>query len=380
MQKFVKALFPAVSVLALAACGAAAEETTPATNQPANNEPAATAPADQTPTDAVDVSIALIAHSPESILDDGSFNQGAWQGIQAFANAHGLAASQTQFFQPHEGSDAARIDLIYEAIASGHNFIVLPGFHFVASSYEAQNLFPDTQFVVLDAVPAGGVINNNLVAIEYAEEEAGFLAGYAAVMEGYRHLGFMGGIAVPAVVRFGHGFIQGAEHAAESLGLAAGELIINYTYLGSFAPSPEVTTQAAAWYVSGVEVIFAAAGGAGGSVFAAAEGAGASAIGVDVNQSGDSDSVITSAMKGLAPSVYAMLTDFVAGNFRGGQHLIFDASIDGVALPMNDSRFTNFTQAQYDAIFAQLASGAVSVSNSLEMGDIQTTLVTVNEM
>ncbi|MCL2400562.1 MAG: BMP family ABC transporter substrate-binding protein [Defluviitaleaceae bacterium] len=363
MKKCLKFIFLSVWVVAMMAfLGACAGSTTPSAT--------------------TDIQIALIAHSPDSILDDGSFNQGAWDGITRFIASNGLNATNANFFQPHEASDVARIDLIAGAISEGANILVLPGFHFESALYEAQDLFPDVKFVLLDASPRrdGNVrIENNVAAIHYAEEQAGFLAGYAAVMEGYRDLGFMGGIAVPAVVRFGHGFIQGADFAANSLGLAAGEVTINYNYVGGFAPSPEVATTASAWFIAGTEVIFAAAGGAGGSIMSGAEGSGGVVIGVDVDQAHLSPTVITSAIKGLNVSVYSMLTDFMEGNFRGGEQL-FDASINGVGLPMDSARFQNFTQAQYDNIFAQLASGSINVSNSLNMADIVVSLVTVIEM
>jgi len=343
--------------------------------------------------DASWVTIALVAHSPDSILDDGSFNEGAWQGIQRFLAEHGLPSSNAEFFQPHEASDDARIDLMMDAINWGANILVMPGFHFESSLYEAQDMFPDTMFVLLDASPTRveevdgeRVVHvrheRNLAAIHYAEHEAGFLAGYAVVMDGLRDLGFMGGIAVPAVVRFGHGFIQGAEHAAASLGLEEGDVTINFQYLGGFAPDPGHAVTASGWFAGGTEVIFAAAGGAGFSVISGAEGSDGLVVGVDVDQSAASDVVITSAMKALDVSVYDMLTDFLHDRFRGGAALMFDASVDGIGLPMHNSRFQNFTQAQYDAIFAELASGAINVNSSLEMDDITAalTLVTVNEM
>ena len=312
--------------------------------------------------------IALVAHSPESILDDGSFNAGAWQGILDFATAHGMSTTRgtdIEFFQAGSATDEARIDAVESAINWGASIIVMPGFHFIASSYQMQHLFPDTYFILLDAAP-GGAIANNLVSINYAEEQSGFLAGYAAVREGYRQLGFMGGAAVPAVVRFGHGFLQGAEYAANALGLSAGDVTVRFDYIGAFAPDPGVATQAGSWYAAGTEVIFAAAGGAGFSVMAAAETAGKSVIGVDVDQYADSDAVISSAMKALAVSVYDMLRDIGTDEWRGGQNLMFDASVDGIGLPMENSRWNNFTQAQYDAIFGRLADGTITVNNTLE--------------
>ncbi|MCL2559121.1 MAG: BMP family ABC transporter substrate-binding protein [Turicibacter sp.] len=329
------------------------------------------------------VRVALLAHSDDSILDDGSFNQGAWDGITRFYESLGLnVEDHALFFQPHEASDEARIDLIQDAVNDGFDVLVLPGFHFEVALYEAQEIFTDTTFILLDASPRHGDtgvrIEDNVVAIHYAEEEAGFLAGYAAVMEGFTDLGFMGGLPVPAVIRFGHGFIQGADHAAESLGLAAGDITINFTYLGGFAPTPERQAEAVFMFAGGTEVIFAAAGGAGGSVMAAAEQEGGIVIGVDVDQSEHSSTVITSAVKGLEISVYDMLNDFNAGNFNGGRELMFNAAIDGVSLPMGTARFENFTQDQYDAIFALLANGDIVVNASTDMDDITTTLVTVN--
>jgi len=313
-----------------------------------------------------EIRIALVAHGPESIQFDGSFNEGSWSGILEFLDGQGLPAGEhANFFQAHAADDEARVDVMIDAIDWGADILILPGFHFAASVYEAANLFPETMFVVLDTRPDPGPEPANVVSILYAEEQSGFLAGYAAVMEGYRQLGFMGGVAVPAVVRFGHGFVEGAQFAAGELGLGADEVTINYHYIGGFVPSPEVATMAGAWYAAGIEVIFAAAGGAGFSVISAAEDAGAWMIGVDVDQSGASEVVLTSAMKTLAPSVFDMLTDFANDNFRGGSNIIFDAGLEGVALPMDTSRFSNFTQAQYDAIFAQLVSGTVVVSTVL---------------
>jgi basic membrane protein A len=392
--KFISLAALAVALIAVfSACAAPAQPAPAAAPAPAVEAPAEPAPAPEPEVEtpepeapagftASDIQIALVAHSPDSILDDGSFNEGAWQGIQQFLSSHGLPSGNADFFQPHVADDVTRIDLIEATIEGGANILVLPGFHFESSLYDAQDMFPDTKFVLLDASPRrDGVarIEANVAAIHYAEEQAGFLAGYAAVMEGYRSLGFMGGIAVPAVVRYGHGFVQGAEHAAASLGLAEGEVTISYHYLGGFAPDPAHATTAAAWFAGGTEIIFAAAGGAGFNVITAADAAGASAIGVDVDQASVGESVITSAIKALDVSVYAMLTDFLEGNFRGGEQR-FDATIDGIGLTMDSARFQNFTQAQYDAIFAQLASGAVTVSSSLEMSDLAISLVAVTEM
>ena len=347
--------FAIVMMFAFTACTPAAPPAQGTATPPAAAQPA--------PGDTAGVILALV--TDYGTIDDGSFNQGSWEGVVAFATPRGISH---QYIQPAAVSDAAYIDAIELAIVGGAQLIVTPGFLFAAAVYEAQELFPDVKFVLIDAQPNAGdgpFVADNTVAVLYAEEESGFLAGYAAVMEGHRELGFIGGIAVPAVVRFGTGFVEGAEYAATVLGLSAGEVSIRYAYAGTFSPAPEVQTMAAAWYNDGVEVIFAAAGGAGFSVMAAAEAAGGLVIGVDIDQADASDTVITSALKGLQVSVYSVIEDFFNGTFPGGQAKIFNAALNGVGLSMETSRFENFTMAQYNEIFARLASGEISVSTEV---------------
>lgn len=314
------------------------------------------------------LTIFLISHSPPpaSTLDDGSFNQGSMDGIRQFVETHG---GEARFMQPHTATDPARIEIFADAIEAGADVLVLPGWHFATSVYEAQAMFPDTYFIVVDTGPAGDPASN-LVGIVYAEQESGFLAGYAAVREGYTQLGFMGGNPVPAVIRFGMGFLLGAEHAAQAMGLAPGTVEVNFHYLGGFGADPTITATAAGWYAAGTEVIFVAAGAAGFSVAEAAEAANTWMIGVDVDQSGISPRVLTSAMKALDVSIYDMLVDIVNGNFRGGGVLTYDATTNGVALPMANSHFSTFTQAQYDAVLRQMATGAVVVPGLVTLPDL----------
>jgi basic membrane protein A len=173
-------------------------------------------------------------------------------------------------------------------------------------------------------------------------------------------------MAVPAVVRFGYGFIQGAEYAAAELGLAPGAITVNYHYTGGFAATPEAQTLSASWYNNGVEVIFACGGAVGNSVMAAAEQAGKKVIGVDVDQGGESPTVITSAMKGLGESVYACLADYYAGKFPGGQTLVFSAANQGVGLPMSSSKFQSFNNNDYYNIFQKLSDGSIPRMEDLD--------------
>jgi basic membrane protein A len=189
----------------------------------------------------------------------------------------------------------------------------------------------------------------------------------------------MGGMAVPAVVRFGYGYVQGAEAAALELGITA--IDVKYHYTGGFAATPEAKAMAASWYESGTEVIFGCGGSVGNSVMAAAEELDKKVIGVDVDQSSESPSVITSAMKKLSVSVYEGITSFYAGTFKGGVKTVFTAENDGIGLPMATSKFNTFSQADYDAVFAKLQANEITIYNEVSdntTADITLTVTTVD--
>lgn len=308
---------------------------------------------------AEDYELALI--TDVGTIDDKSFNQGAWEGLVQYAEENGISH---KYYQPAEQANDAYLDGIELAVEGGAKLIVTPGYLFEEPIYIAQDMYPDVMFVLVDGNPHDENYeyrtNENTVGIIYAEEESGFLAGYAAVKEGYTKLAFMGGMAVPAVIRFGHGFVQGAEYAAKEMGVE--EVTINYHYTGGFAATPEAQALAASWYNDGVEVIFACGGAVGNSVMTAAEAAeGKWVIGVDVDQSGESDRVLTSAVKGLAPSVYQAIDAFYNDEFPGGESWLLGADKDGVGLPMGNSRFSVFTQDDYDAIYAKLVAGEIEL-------------------
>ena len=315
-------------------------------------------------------------------IDDKSFNQGSWEGVVAYAEENNVTH---KYYKPAEKSSEAYLASIDLAIKGGAKVIVCPGFLFEEPIYEAQGKYPDTTFILIDGAPHPGDYNisiaDNTLSIFYAEEQAGYLAGYAAVEEGYTKLGFMGGIAVPAVIRFGYGYIQGADQAAKDLGVA--DVSVKYTYVGNFDATPENMAKAAAWFNEGVEVIFACGGAVGNSVMKAAETAGCKVIGVDVDQSGESDTVMTSAMKNLQKSVYDALADFYAGSFPGGQSLVLNASNEGIQLPMESSRFETFNQEMYDEIYTGLADGSIPVENDTvgeSPNDVSVEIVTVESV
>lgn len=305
-------------------------------------------------------------------IDDKSFNQGTWEGLTKFAKEN---KKSYKYYQPASDAKDDLLASISLAIEGGAAVVVCPGFNFETAIYEAQVTYPDTKFILLDGQPNDGDYTNgptyrtdsNVMCILYAEQQAGFLAGYAAVKDGYTKLGFMGGMSVPAVVRFGYGFVQGADYAAKELNIQSVEM--NYTYTGQFAATPEAQTTASGWYSAGTEVIFGCGGALGDSVMAAAATAGKYAIGVDVDQSYQSETVITSAMKNVSISVYDALTAFYGGSFSGGQTVTVNVTTNGVGLPMSTSKFNTFSQADYDAIYAKIASGEITIKTDADASD-----------
>ena len=252
-----------------------------------------------------------------------------------------------------------------------------------------QDKYPDVQFLLLDGQPhtadyATYKTSTNVHCILYQEEQAGYLAGYAAVMEGYTKLGFLGGMAVPAVVRYGYGYIQGAEAAATELKLAAGSVEIKYWYCGGFAPTDDIKTKMSGWYTDGTQVVFSCGGGIYLSATAAAEAAKGKVIGVDVDQASQSPTIITSAMKDLTNSVVLALTSIYENGGKwnaayAGITSTLGAKDNCVGLPTaaDSWRLTKFTVDQYKAVFAKLVDGSVMVSNDTENAP-KTTIVKVD--
>jgi basic membrane protein A len=251
--------------------------------------------------------------------------------------------------------------------------------------YEAQTKYPDVKFILLDGAPHTAdyayETKSNVASIMYAEEQSGYLAGYAAVKDGYTKLGFMGGMAVPAVVAFGYGYLQGAEAAAAELGLADGSVAVTYHYTGDFAETDTNKATAKTMYQEGTQVIFACGGSVGKSVMSAASEANGKVIGVDVDQRYDSETVITSATKGLGASVKTVLESIYktdSWDTYAGKTTYFNASNAGVGLPtvvIGDDkadafgRFNSFDKAAYDAVYATLADGSVSLVRTLTVAD-----------
>ena len=315
-------------------------------------------------------------------IDDHSFNQYSYEGVTKFCSNAGLECS---YYKPAGDTDQDRIDAINQAVKVGYGVVVMAGYLFGPACYTVATEHPEVLFLALD-VTEGDLkaesVPSNIALICYQEEQAGYLAGYAAVQEGYKELGFLGGIDVPAVIRYGSGFIMGADKAAQELNLT--DVNIKYWYSGSFQPNDDIATKMDNWYVGGTEVVFACGGGIYLSCLSAAESNDGKMIGVDVDQSNVSDRIITSAMKALSNSVVKALTDASANDWiwpesYAGVCQYLGAADDCVGLPMETSQFTKFTQEQYDTLFQAMADGSLVVDNN-SSADVKpvTTNVTVD--
>nr|WP_314458617.1 BMP family ABC transporter substrate-binding protein [uncultured Clostridium sp.] len=366
MKKRALALAMAVMMAAtLSACGssnsgtattaASSAETTTAAEKAAETTGATSVKSDS----ASGYELALVTDL--GTIDDKSFNQGAWEGMKKYAEENKISY---KYYQPQEGTTDSYLETIGLAIEGGAKLVVCPGFLFEEPVFLAQEQYKDVHFILLDGVPHNADYSEykteaNVMPILFQEDEPGFLAGYAAVKDGYTKLGFLGGMAVPAVIRYGYGFAEGADYAAKEMGIDNVEIMYNYT--GAFAATPEAQSMAASWYQNGTEVIFGCGGAVGNSVMAAAQEKGKKVIGVDVDQSFESETVITSAMKQLSVSVYDGVKDFYDNKFPGGETSIFSAKNDGIGLPMETSKFTKFTKEDYEKIFTELKGGKVTL-------------------
>lgn len=336
-----------------------------------------------------DMNVAMVTDSGD--ITDQSFNQTTYETCKAWAEENDV---EFNYFKPESDSDEARNASVDQAVAEGANVLVLPGYMFAATIVEQSENYPDVKFIALD-VGAGDICEkgvgegytynpadynvedyyntDNVYCCTYQEELSGYMAGVAAVKLGYKHLGFLGGMAVPAVQRFGYGFVQGADAAAKELGIE-NEVQVEFVCGGQFYGDADITAYMDTWYsAKGVEAVFACGGGIFTSAVEAAQKTGGKVIGVDSDQSGiiGKDMTLTSAMKGLAPTVTNMLTAIKDGNWE--EHvgkienlgLVSENPEDNyVQLPMETTQWGDgFSQDDYKALVKSMFDGEIKVSN-----------------
>ncbi|MGN8968656.1 BMP family lipoprotein [Intestinimonas sp. HCP28S3_D6] len=374
-------------VFSLAACGGGSSETpAPETTTPAETTPAETA-------SATDMKVAMITDYGD--ITDQSFNQTTYEACNEFCTANSV---EFTYYKPAGDSTAERVAMVDAAVAEGYNVVVMPGYAFAETIKETAEMYPDVTFIALDVGEADlgsdYTVPSNVYCAVYQEELCGYMAGYAAVKLGYTHLGFLGGMAVPAVQRYGYGFVQGADAAAVELGNGA-DVTVEYVYGNQFFGDADITAYMDNWYqTQGVEVVFACGGGIYTSAAEAAAKVGGKVIGVDVDQAGIIDAygegmTVTSAMKGLANTTKHLLQEVMDGNFAnyGGQIETLglvsgdDPTANYVQLPMESTQWSDsFTQDNYKALVAGMYDGTITVSNDVSVAAADNaTVITVNE-
>ena len=378
MKKFLALLLALVMSLSLVACGGGSDTTTDESTD-----------AEGDTSENATYQVAMITDYGD--ITDQSFNQTTYEACQEFCDAEGL---QFEYYKPQGDSTPDRVAMVDAAIADGYNVVVMPGYAFAETIKETAELYPDVTFIALD-VAQGDLgedytVPSNVYCAVYQEELCGYMAGYAAVKLGYTHLGVLGGMAVPAVQRFGYGFVQGADAAAVELGIAD-QVVMEYAYGNQFFGDADITAYMDNWYQTlGVQVVFASGGGIYTSAAEAAAKVGGKLIGVDVDQSANINTYgegmcVTSAMKGLAETVKHMLSEVVAGNFAnyGGKIETLglvngdDPTANYVQLPMETTQWGDgFTQDDYKALVKAMYDGEVTVSNDISA--MPATTITVN--
>ena len=398
MKKFLAMILALVMALSLVACGEKKDDTKTNDNQG----------------DTVETTYKVAMITDYGDITDQSFNQTTYEACKAFAEANKI---EFNYFKPAGDNTADRVAMIESAVDQGYNVIVMPGYAFGGAIVEAAPQHKDVKFIALDVskgdlleagVAAAGekydytpdnwdlakyVDMSNVYCAIYQEELCGYMAGYAAVKLGYKNLGFLGGMAVPAVVRYGYGFVQGVDAAAADMELT--DVKVNYIYGGQFNGDADITAVMDTWYAGGTEVVFACGGGIYTSaVDAAKKVEGAKVIGVDVDQAGvianyaagegaDEATVegykaltVTSAMKGLYPATYDTLTDVIVNgnwaNYVGkidnlGLVSADDPTLNYVQIPMESTQWADgkFTQDDYKTLVKAMFDGTLTVSNDI---------------
>ena len=361
-RNFLAVAGAAAAAAALTACGGSSASSTSTASSAAASSSAASGAADGAE------KIAKVALTCDTgTIDDESFNQACWAAVS------GYMGKNCQYYIPEsDASDEDRETMIRLAVNEGADVIVCVGYLYGASLAWAAEQYPNIKFIAID-VTQGDIGTNSIPAncycITFKEEQAGYLAGYAVVKDGKTKLGFLGGMAVPAVIRYGYGYVQGADAAAQELGT---NIDINYFYGGQFYGDANITSRMEGWYSNGTQVVFACGGGIWTSALDAAETHDGKVIGVDVDQrSKIGERCLTSAMKGLPSAINNALDSYFSGNFSelGGtaQQLgLKDGDYIGLPTDSESWGFTTFTQDQYETVLAGIRDGSIEISSDTE--------------
>lgn len=301
-------------------------------------------------------------------IQDKSYNMGIWKGIEKYAKEKNIGYA---YYKSVEKNDLAAEEVIKQAVDDGAKTLVTGGPLFEKTMIKAKEQYPNIKFIAVDCVPIANEndkVGNNVESISFSEKELGYLAGYSAVKEGFKNIGFAGGVEIPAIRRFSLGFMQGMNDAAKDMNLEKKSINVKHIYLGSFEDNDTNESTIGSWYDSGTQVVFIPAGGASTSAMKAAEKRqNKYVIGVDIDQSSQSPTVITSAMKNLEDTVYHTLANLYDNKFDANKVKTFGVSDNGVLLEMEHSKFTKFSKEDYNKIYSKLSKGSIDIKDEKQV-------------
>lgn len=324
-----------------------------------------------------------IAYLTDGSVEDDGYNEAVYNGVRMYALGAGVSFS---FYHADPNAPESYQEAAVKAVTENAKIVVCAGDLFGEVVGALQESYPQTSFLLIDSVPRNVEgeeisIADNVHCIQFREEQAGYLAGYMAVWEGYRHLGFVGGGEEPAVLRYGYGYLQGIDAAAKDLSLE--DVTVRYWYANTFSPDIAVREKADDWYENGVQIIFACGGGLYESVLEAAESQDGFLIGVDVDQFRVSNRFVTSAVKNVGTAVTDTLDSFYANSGwnegRAGQVKYYGVEEGCAAIPVVDTewRFREIPTTHFFEIYKQVKRGDRQVS--AEIGELpQLTRITLS--
>lgn len=334
------------------------------------------------------LSVAMIATQTD--ITDRGYNFAVYSACKKVCEENNL---QFTYYKVLDISTDSYMSVIDAAINDGYNVVVLNDYNATRALRVAAEANPDVKFIIADVEAANFgknyKLSPNLTCWRFDDSYAGFMAGYAAVKEGYSRLGFMGGMPVASVMRYGYGYIQGADAAAKETG---DEVVIEYVYSNRFMGDSDLTAYIQNWYQNKlIDVVFACAGSAWTSVATAAAYSDKKVIGVDVdqreiiNQYTKKDTTLTSAMKGMDMSVEDALSDIVDGNwdkYSGKSRVLTvdnaeEPEKNYLKLPMEGWSMKNFTTEDYKKLVKDICGGKYNISSDIS-NPPSTEKITVN--
>lgn len=315
---------------------------------------------------------ALIVN-PTSGEAESSYEQ-VWTGIEKFSNEQGVRCGKYTPEGTDEKSITAAID---QAVDEGAEVVFCIGEDSAEAVYKAQKDHKKTHFYLMEAQPhkeksGEPSIRENTCAVFFDRAEEGFLAGYAAVSDGARCIGFMAGEKTADNEKLLAGYIQGAETAAQEMGLGPGEITLYKKYTGKNILSPAYMSDAISWYKNNCQIIFAPDEKVGRSVAKAAEEQNKQIIFADVSGMEITPQTLTSTRKDYAEYAYGALRAYVNEAFNGGAAVTVGVKENAVSLDMELSGFSMFSQETCNILYQNLAGGVYQPSDTAPVTAIVT--------